>query len=285
MASRRDLQRRIKSIRNTAKITKAMQLVAAARMRRAQMRVTASRPYSDYISQIVADVGAKVGASTHPLLAQRPVKAIELVTITPDRGLAGALVSNINRETLRVVQESGHPARIVAVGKKGRDFAARTRMNLVAEYTGLGDDTTIAQVTPIARSVLDDFSNGSTDLVYLVYTQFINTLRQQPRAVQILPVIPPEGAGSAAPWEYEPDNPELVLSDLLPRYVEFTIYHALLESLASEHSARMMAMSNATDNAMELIQDLTLLMNKARQAEVTKEVAEVSGAAEAIRTG
>lgn len=285
MASRRDLQRRVRSIKNTAKITKAMQLVAASRMRRAQSRVSASRPYSDYISQIVADVGAKAGADAHPLLAHRPVRSIEVVTITPDRGLAGALVSNLNRETLRLVQAEGHPARIVAVGKKGRDFALRTRMNLVAEYTNLGDNVPITQVAPIAREVLTDFESGEVDVVYLIYTQFVSTLRQQPHVVQLLPVVPPQGSASAAPWNYEPDNPAQVLSDLLPRYVEFTLYHALLESVASEHSARMMAMSNATENANELIQDLTLLMNKARQAEVTREVAEISGAAEAIRTG
>lgn len=285
MASRRDLERRIRSIRNTAKITKAMQLVAASRMRRAQARVQASRPYAEYITQIVADVGAKAGADSHPLLANRAVRAIEVVTVTPDRGLAGALVSNLNRETLRVVQSDGHPARVVAVGKKGRDFAVRTRMNLVAQYTGLQDNVGIGDIAPIAREVLNDFESGEVDVVYMIYTQFISTLRQMPRVVQLLPVIPPAGAETSAPWNYEPDNPAQVLSDLLPRYVKFTMYQAVLESQASEHSARMMAMSNATDNANELIQDLTLMRNKARQAEVTREVAEISGAAEAIRTG
>ncbi len=140
---------------------------------------------------------------------------------------------------------------------------------------------------PIAQQVLQDYEAEAADAVYLVYTQFISTLRQRPRTVQLLPVIPPEGddAAPAGPWNYEPDNPQLVLSSLLPRYVEFTLYQALLDAVASEHSARMIAMSNATDNAKELVDDLTLLANKARQAGITKEIAEISGAAEAIRTG
>lgn len=289
MASRRELKRRIRSIRNTAQITKAMQMVAASRMRRAQARVASSRPYAEHIRGLVADIAGRPGATEHGLLAEREVRNVEIVAVGSDRGLAGAFVTNVNRETARLIQSVGKPVRIVAVGRKPRDFALRSRHQLVAEYTNLGDHPGMADVGPIAQQVLQDFEDGTVDAVYLIYTEFISTLRQRPRTVQLLPVIPPEGEQGApegaGPWNYEPDNPQEVLSDLLPRYVEFMVYQALLETLASFHSAQMIAMSNATDNANELIQDLTLVMNKARQAEITKEIAEISGASEALRTG
>lgn len=284
MASRRDLKRRIQSIRNTSQITRAMQMVAAARMRKAQMRVEASRPYAEHINGIVADVTGRSGADTHPLLAHREVRVADVVVVTPDRGLAGALVGNLNRETRRLVDSLGVPVRVVAVGRKGAGFAQRSGMNLISEFTGMGDTVSISDVGPIAQQVLSDYENGDADAVYLVYSRFVNTLRQEPTVVQLLPVEPPESEVSA-PWDYEPDNPQAVLSDLLPRYIEFTIYQAFLELLASFYSAQMIAMSNATDNANELIQDLTLLMNKARQAEITTEISEISGGAEAVRTG
>ena len=284
MASRREIKRRIRSIQNTAQITKAMQMVAASRMRRAQARQAASRPYAEYIGAIVGDIAARPGAETHPLLVQREIRAVDIVTITPDRGLAGGLVTNINRETSRLIQSLRHPVRIVAAGRKGRDFAVRSRLNLVAEFTGFGDYPGMNDVTPVAREVLDEYQSERCDAVYLVYAHFVSTLRQEAVSMQLLPVVPPDEKLSGI-WNYEPDNPEEVLSALLPRYVEFTLYQAMLEAKASEHSARMIAMSNATDNAQELITDLTLLANKARQAEITKEIAEISGAAEAIRTG
>ncbi len=286
MASRRDLRRRVKSIKNTAQITKAMQMVAASRMRRAQTRVAESRPYSEHIREIVADVAGQSGAETHPLLVQREVRNVEIVVITPNRGLAGALVTNVNREVVRLRGTIAQPIRTIAVGRKGRDFAIRTRMNLISEFTEFGDQPEAGDIRGVAQQVLTDYEGGDCDLVHLVYTEFISTLRQKPRTVQLLPVLPPESESSVTgPWSYEPDNPGLVLSQLLPRYVEFTIYQAMLESIASEHSARMIAMSNATENALDLVKDLTLLMNKARQAEITKEISEISGAAEALRTG
>jgi F-type H+-transporting ATPase subunit gamma len=269
-----------------AQITKAMQMVSAAKMRRAQQRVQQSRPYAEHLRGIVADVGARPGVQDHPLLAQRDVKTVEIITISPDGGLAGGLVTNLNRETVRTgARHEGNP-RIVAIGRKGRDFAVRSRYDLIAEFTKLGDAPGTDQVGPAAQQVLEDFQAGKADVVYLVYTKFISTLRQRPQTEQLLPVIPPEkDVNISGNWDFEPDNPEQVLSMLLPRYVEFSIYQALLESLASEHSARMIAMSNATENALDLIKDLSLLANKARQAEITKEIAEISGAAEALRTG
>jgi F-type H+-transporting ATPase subunit gamma len=286
MASRREIRRRIKSIKNTAQITKAMQMVAASRMRRAQARVAASRPYADHLREIVADISGREGAETHPLLHQREVRTAEIVMMSPNRGLAGGLVSNLRRETIRLTQRLNEPYRVVAIGRKGRDFAVRAHMDLVAEFTGIGDNAGIVEIGPIAQQVLDDFQRGDADIVYLVYSEFVSTLRQQPRTIQLLPVVPPEHTEEmSGGWSYEPDNPEAVLSELLPRYVEFTLYQAYLELMASFYSAQMIAMSNATDNANELIDDLTLLSNKARQAEITKEIAEISGAAEALRTG
>lgn len=285
MASQREIKRRIRSTQNMAQITKALQMVAASRMRRAQMRVAASRPYSEAMTEIVADIMARPGATEHPLLLQRKIRRADVVLVTPNRGLAGALIANVNREAHRLVERIGAPARFIAVGKKGRDYVVRTRQELLADYTGLGDNVSIVDLRPVAEQVIEDYRNGEADVVYLVYPRFVSTLRQEPTSVQLLPVLAPEEATITASWNYEPDNPAQVLEELIPRYVEFAIYHAQLETLASYHSAQMIAMSNATDNANELVKDLTLVMNKARQAEITKEISEISGAAEAIRTG
>lgn len=290
MASQREIKRRIRSIKNTAQITKAMQMVAASRMRRAQQQVSDTRAYAQHIRGIVADISRRSGADDHPLLTKRDGSRVEIVILTPDRGLAGSLVVNLNRETVRLAERVGSDIRVVAVGRKGRDFALRMRWNLVAEFTGVGDHPDASVVGPVAQQILEDFENDVVDTVYLVYSEFVSTLRQTPKSVQLLPVVAPEQKADeeiqlGGPWNYEPDDPQTVLSALLPRYVEFTMYQALLETKASEHSSRMVAMSNATDNANELASDLTLLANKARQAEITKEIAEISGAAEALRTG
>jgi F-type H+-transporting ATPase subunit gamma len=290
MASQREIKRRIRSIKNTAQITKAMQMVAASRMRRAQQQVADTRAYAQHIRGIVADISHRSGAVDHPLLTKRDGGRVEVVILTPDRGLAGSLVVNMNREAIRLAERVGGNPTVVAVGRKGRDFTLRMRWNLVAEFTNVGDHPDASVVGPVAQQVLEDFQNDAVDTVYLVYSEFVSTLRQTPKAVQLLPVVAPEQEAQeeiqlGGPWNYEPDDPQTVLSALLPRYVEFTLYQALLETKASEHSSRMVAMSNATDNANELASDLTLLANKARQAEITKEIAEISGAAEALRTG
>jgi F-type H+-transporting ATPase subunit gamma len=282
MASRREIRRRIRSVKNLAQITKAMQMVAASRMRRAQARVAASRPYAEAMRDVVAQLAARSGAKEHPLLKERDIAMIELVTITPDRGLAGALVTNINRATARFVDHQTAPVRVVAVGRKGRTFAARAGLDLVAAFQDLGDSPTLADVSPIARQVLDDFSDGTIDRVFLAFTRFQSTLRQTPEIIQLLPAQPPELAAGASPWNFEPDEPERVLDVLLPRYVESVIFQGMLEAKASEQSARMVAMSNATDNANEMVGELTLEMNKARQAEITKEIAEIATAAGAV---
>jgi F-type H+-transporting ATPase subunit gamma len=285
MASQREIKRRIRSTQNMAQITKALQMVAASRMRRAQMRVQASRPYSEAMTEIVADIMSRPGANEHPLLLQRDIRRADIVLVTPNRGLAGALITNVNREAARLVDRIGVPARFIGVGKKGRDFVVRSRHELLADYTDFADNVSIVDLRPVAEQVIDDYRNGDADVVYLVYPRFVSTLRQEPTSLQLLPVLAPEEATITANWNYEPDNPALVLEELIPRYVEFAIYQAQLETLASYHSAQMIAMSNATDNANDLVKDLTLVMNKARQAEITKEISEISGAAEAIRTG
>lgn len=285
MASRREIRRRIRSVKNLAQITKAMQMVAASRMRRAQARVAASRPYSEAMRDVVAQLAARSGAKEHPLLKEREVRTIGLVTITPDRGLAGALVSNINRATHRFVDSQTVHVRTVTVGRKGRTFAVRFGLDVAATFQDLGDYPGMAEVTPIARQVLDDFSDGTVDRVYLAFTRFHSMLRQTPEIIQILPAQPPELDAGASPWNFEPDEPEKVLDVLLPRYVESVIFQALLEAKASEQSARMVAMSNATDNANEMVGELTLEMNKARQAEITQEIAEIATAAGAVTSG
>jgi F-type H+-transporting ATPase subunit gamma len=282
MATRREIRRRIRSVKNLAQITKAMQMVAASRMRRAQQRVTASRPYADAMRDVVAQLASRSGAREHPLLQPRDVKRVELLAITPDRGLAGALVTNINRSMYRFVADSSHPVRVVAVGRKGRSYAARSGFDLVAAFEDLGDQPTMASIRPIARQILDDFNSGEVDEVHLAYTKFVSTLRQSPELIQLLPAQPPEVEAGSSPWNFEPDEPDQVLDELLPRYVESIIYQALLEARASFYSAQMVAMSNATDSANDMVGELTLAMNKARQAEITQEIAEIATAAEAV---
>jgi F-type H+-transporting ATPase subunit gamma len=282
MANRREIRRRIRSVKNLAQITKAMQMVAASRMRRAQSRVVASRPYAEAMRDVVAQLAVRSGVSDHPLLKAREVHEAELVAVTSDRGLAGAFVTNINRATARFVDTSDHPVRIVAVGRKSRSFAVHAGMNLEATFEDLGEAPTIADIAPVAHQVLTDFSEGKVDQVHLAYTRFVTTLRQTPEIIQLLPAQPPELEAGSTPWNFEPDEPDKVLDVLLPRYVESVIYQAILEARASFYSAQMVAMSSATDNANEMVGELTLEVNKARQAEITKEIAEIATAAGAV---
>ena len=281
MATAREIRRRIRSVKNTGKITKAMEMVSAAKMRRAQRNTLATRPYADRMRDVIGELSARTGQRlAHPLLTQREqVRTVGLVLITPDRGLCGALVSNVNRMASRFILErrpAGQTVEVATVGKKGREFAVRTRLPLVAEVTGIGDSPALIDILPIATTVINGFVEGRNDEVYIVYTAFENTLVQRTRMQRLLPMEPiEEGAGLRHDYTYEPDE-ESVLNELLPRYIEVQLYAMILESIASEHSARMIAMRNATDNAKELVSDLTLSMNKARQAAITKEIAEIS---------
>jgi F-type H+-transporting ATPase subunit gamma len=288
MATPREIRRRIRSVRNTAQITRAMEMVAAARMRRAQERVRAARPYAEAIRAMIAGLsalGTAVDINEFPLLQQRPVKRVQVILITADRGLAGALNSNVIRRTVRfIANEAGYPVEMVAVGRKGRDFFSRQGQQLTAEFTHLGPSPALDAVRPVINIAIADFIEGRVDAVYVIYTRFVNTLVQQPEVRQILPIQPPEHATAeerVRDFIFEP-SPEAVLQALLPRYVETQVYEAVLEAIASEESARMVAMRNATDNARELIDDLTLTLNKVRQAQITREVSEIAAGAAAL---
>lgn len=270
-----------------SQITRAMEMVSAAKMRRAQQRVLASRPYSDRLKSVIADLSSlnldPGDSAGFPLLEQREVKRAAVIVITPDRGLTGALNMNIIRRASRyILSEAGVPVEVVAAGKKGRDFMMRTKQDVVAEFIGLGDNVSLDDVRPITQVALDDFISGKVDAVYVVFARFVNTLAQIPETRQILPIEKPEEVGAYTDYIFEP-SPTEVLEALLPRYVEIQVYQAMLESIASEHSARMVAMRNATDNAKDLVDDLTLSYNKARQTQITREVSEIAAGANAFR--
>ncbi len=287
MPSPREIRRRIGSVRNMSQITRAMEMVSAAKLRRAQQRVLASRPYAERLQAVIADLAAlnldPEQAAAFPLLQQREVRHSAVILITPDRGLTGALNSNIIRRASRyVLGEAGVPVEVIAAGKKGRDFMVRTRQNIVAEFVGLGDNVGLVDVRPIAEVALQDFVSGKVDAVHVVFPRFVNTLVQMPEIRQVLPIVRPAEVGAYTDYIFEP-SPTTVLQSLLPRFVEIQIYQAILESIASEHSARMVAMRNASQNARDLVSDLTLSLNKARQAQITGEVAEISAGANAQR--
>ena len=284
MPTIREIRRRIKSVQSTAKVTRAMEMIAASRMRRAQERTIAARPYTERMVQVLADLAAQrqAGEEIHPLLVRRPVNRIAVIHITPDRGLCGGLNANINRSVASFVLEQSVPVTIVAVGRKGRDFIVRCGQEIGAEFTHIGDKPSIFDIIPIARIVIDDYTDGLIDEVYLSYAQFVTTMTQRPVLWQMLPIEPAAiEPGRNVEYIYEP-SPSAVLAELLPRFVEMEIYHAILESIASEQSARMVAMRNATDNANEFIEHLTLTHNKARQEMITKELLDITGGAEAL---
>jgi F-type H+-transporting ATPase subunit gamma len=292
MPSLLDIRRRIRSIRNTAKITKAMELVAASRLRRAQMRVTAARPYADAMRALVAELGAQApsaGGALHPLLLQRDVRSVGVLLVTPDRGLAGSLNTNVIRRGTEVILEQergdGRTVQVVTVGRKGQDFLARRGRTLLGTFTGIIANVSYNDVIPVARVITDSYIDGSIDRAVLVYPRFVSTLSQRPEVVQLLPITPPEQTGQERPrpldYIFEPD-PQSILEQLLPRYVEVQIYQAILETAASFFSAQMVAMRNATENANELVQSLSLTYNKVRQANITNQVTEIASAAEAM---
>ena len=296
MPSIREIRERIRSVKNTAKITRAMQMVASSKMRRAQERVEQSRPYAEQLRALVtrlARAGGEDLGEELALMKQRPVHNIGILLITPDRGLCGALPSNINRlaattalELQNKLAEQGRRPNVsyVGVGRKGRDFLVRSQLNLLAEFTNYGDRPSMNDASAIAQVAVDAFVNGEVDVVYLVYPQFINTMTQRPAAVQLLPVQPPEDEANekeTIEYIYEPNASE-IFKALLPRYVDVQVYQALLETVSSFLSAQMIAMKNATDNANELVEDLTLTYNKARQAAITQQIIEVVSGSEAL---
>jgi F-type H+-transporting ATPase subunit gamma len=281
------IRRRIRSIQSTAKITRAMELVAASKMRRAQLNALAARPYAERLRWVLADLAETLPQiepeDRHPLIQEREeVKAVELILVTPNRGLSGGLPANLNRRAAQFVLDAGKPARIVAVGRKGRDFMRRTGQPIVAEFLELGDYPVYTDVRPIAQVAIDDFIRGEADEVHILFAEFVNMVTQRPTVVKLLPIEPPEEAETqGVDYIYEPGRAE-VLAELLPRFIEREIYDAILEAAASEQSARMVAMRNATDNANELLRDLTLVYNKARQDSITSELLDIVGGVEAL---
>jgi F-type H+-transporting ATPase subunit gamma len=287
VATLRQIRRRIRTVENTAKITKAMELVAASKMRRAQNNALAGRPYAEKVRSVLADLAATLPSlepeTLHPLLQRREPKAMDIILITPDRGLCGGLPSTLNRHAASFIGERGLPARLISIGRKGRDFFRRVGTPIVAEVVGLADYPTYEEVLPVAQVAIQDYIAGLCDEVYVIYALFVNTMLQRPEVLKLLPVEPPVRAGTPPiDYIYEPSR-EAVLAELLPRYVERQVYGAVLEAKASEQSARMVAMRSATDNANEMIRDLTLTYNKVRQESITKELLELVGGAEILR--
>ncbi len=280
MPSQRDIRRRISAVRNTRQITRAMQFVAASKLKRAQEADLAARPYDEVLDEVLADLAAVLDVEDHPLFARREGGDRLLVMVTTDRGLCGPLNANVIRTALREVVEDPGAVTLVTVGRKGRDAMRRARVQIAAHFAGYGDRPTFGDVTPLARLVTDDFLAGSYARVDLVYPRFISTLVQRPVVEQLLPIQPAMDTHGipGRQFIFEPD-PATVLARILPRYVATSIFQAILETTASEMSSKMVAMKNATENAEELIEDLTLFYNKVRQANITREMIEIASGA------
>jgi F-type H+-transporting ATPase subunit gamma len=284
LPSLRDVRRRIRSMQNTQKITKAMQVVAATRLRRAQGAVRATRPYSEKMDEVLQTTAELATEYRHRYLELREGDRAVLIVVTADRGLCGALNTNTLRAVTRYVnQRHRGQARYVTIGRKGRDFLIRYRRDVIADVSGLPDRPGIAPVLPAIHAALDEYDEGRADTVVLAYARWISTLRQEPVVRTLLPIeIPERREGVGADYLYEP-GPEEVLDALLPRYIESQVYHAVLENQASFYSAQMIAMQNATNAAGDLIDALTLTANKVRQATITTELMDIVGGAEALR--
>ncbi|BDI32678.1 ATP synthase subunit gamma [Capsulimonas corticalis] len=291
MATPRQIRARIRTAKNIQQITKAMKMVAAARLRRAQEAVGAARPYAQKMREVMASLSA--GGSDglqHPLLRKvdGDPKKIGLILITADRGLAGAYNSSVIKRAVELVRPYGpENVKIVSVGKKGAVFFKRRGFSVIAENPVPQTGISFADAQTLSRAARRLFEEGEIDALYIIYTQFVSAMTQRPQTVQILPLqaldsAATEKAGPKADYIFEPD-PEQILGSLLPRYVDTQVFQAVIESVASEHGARMTSMSAATDNAGKMISGLTLTLNRARQAAITKEIAEIVGGAEALK--
>lgn len=291
MPSTRDIRRRIKSVKSTAQITKAMQMVAASKMRKAQQAALAGRPYAQLMNNVLAEVLAQAGDFRHELMEERPVQKTALILVSTDKGLCGGLNGNLMREAAKFDKST---TIYITAGRKGSQFVARTKRQLAAEFT-YRDAPLFNEARVISKFARDLFLKGEVDRVQVLFTNFISTLTQKPQINTLLPVGEIKGVSAGIAGEemtgelvksgteflFEP-NPDTVLGNLLPHYLNFQVYQILMEAKASEHSARMVAMKNATDNAKQLIKDLTLEYNKMRQASITKELLEISSAAMAL---
>jgi F-type H+-transporting ATPase subunit gamma len=285
VASQREIRRRISSAKNIKQITRAMQFVAASKLRRAQESTLAARPYREKLDEVIAELAAVLDGEDHPLLAGRDLAREHnrlIVIITSDRGLAGALNTNTIRFIAREITEHPGDLKVATVGRKGRDAMRRARVPIAAHFEGFGDKPSFADVLPLARLVTDDYLAGTYSRVDIVYSHFVSTLTQRPALDTLLPIEPSEDTEGIPgnQFIFEPD-PATVLTQLMPRYIATRLFQAVLESKASEESSRMVAMKNATENADELVEDLTLSYNNVRQANITREMIEIASGAQA----
>jgi F-type H+-transporting ATPase subunit gamma len=295
MASAREMRLRIRSVGNIAQVTRALQAVSASRVRRAQQAVQATRPYAAKAWEVLLHLASQPARDVaHPLLTQRPqVNRITVVVITSDRGLAGAYNANLVRHCLQAFRDPAAPVSYVFVGRKGRDMMTRRRIDVRADFSGLPAEPSFADVSAIGRLVVEDYLDGRSDQVFLVYTDYVNLLRQVPTTKLLLPleISRPEArvtafqptSGPAPAYIYEPGEEELI-GGIVPRFTALQVFHAVMESLASEHAARMVAMQNATQNAVELRSALSLEYNKARQQAITSDMLDIVGGVEAQRS-
>jgi len=288
MASGKEIRNKIKSVESTRKITKAMEMVAASKMRKAQDRMRAARPYGEKIRRVAGNLSHALTDYAHPFLERREeVKGVGLIVVTSDKGLCGGLNTNVLRLALGKMKEwdaEGKSLQVSAVGNKGFGFMVRAGANLVSHLTGLGDTPHLEKLIGPAKVLLDAYVNGEVDVVYIAYTRFINTMKQEPVIEQLLPLSGDLiGSKTENRWDYlyEPDA-KSVIDNLLIRYVEALLYQSVAENMASEQSARMVAMKSASDNAKNVIGELKLMYNKARQAAITKELSEIVGGAAAV---
>jgi F-type H+-transporting ATPase subunit gamma len=303
MLSTRDIKRKIKSIGNTMQIASAMEMVAASKMRKSQLVALNSRPYCERALELLGNLGKRVHHSHHPLLVKRPVKRTLLLVVTSDKGLCGGFNSNVLDKAHEILKKGGE-VDVVAVGKKGKDNFLYRKFNVVSEFSGIGDSVDIAETAPIADLLIDLYKSKKYDLVLAIYTNFISTLIQKSVVRQVLPIdfetikeiiksiIPQHGRYSELrkerekvskhyEYKFEPSTKE-ILEELLPDLIQIQVYHTILESNASEHSARMVAMKNASDSAKNLIDELRIAYNKIRQAAITKEISEITAGSEAL---
>jgi len=288
MAAGKEIRGKIKSVENTKKITKAMEMVAASKMRKAQERMRAARPYSEKIRHVAANLGKANPEYVHPFMEVNTAKDVGFIVVTTDKGLCGGLNTNVLRmvsHKLRDLQDNGHKAQAVAIGNKGMGFLGRSGVNVVSHATQLGDTPHLDKLIGPVKVLLDAYVNGEINSVQLCYTRFINTMKQESVVEQLLPlsaeVLKTHEAHSTWDYIYEPDA-QVVIDELLLRYVEAMVYQAVAESMASEQSARMVAMKSATDNAGNVINELKLVYNKTRQAAITKELSEIVAGAAAV---
>ncbi|ABG04600.1 ATP synthase F1, gamma subunit [Rubrobacter xylanophilus DSM 9941] len=290
MASLRDLKRQIQSVKNIAKVTDALQAVSAVKFRKAEARVKQARPYAENMEEVMRAIASKASTRNPMLAGREQVRRVAVATLTSDRGLCGSFNAQVLRRTVRFREQQGAEALQVASGRKGIAFFRFRRIGLAESYSGFTDDPSYEDAQRIGRGLTRLFEREEADEVYLVYNRFVNPAVQRPVVVRLLPAAPEggeEGEGgtvSGAPFDFIPDA-DTILRRLIPQYVETLVWQALLESAAGEHGARMTAMKNATDNANELVDTLTLQMNKARQAQITREISEIAAGAEALAAG